>query len=227
MIDSLLVLGLRLYHKNAFVTGPLEDEDFVQYLQTLSVISATDPSPTVRYHAHLLTSAVLHAHPVDRTRLAYITDTLFECPFPSLQASSVAWLKDEIMTARSRNSNDIFSDSTAIAVIMPFLIPDLSQLASADVADMWEEVQRSFVLYMATVNFLYFLAGEGHRHVVPDGMMDVVEKIYLGPLRNIKGRLLGELDDGGTLVEVVDETTAGDARAELDLLGYRMDMLAK
>lgn len=227
VVDSLLVLGLRLYHKNAFVAGPLEDEDFVQYLQTLSVISATDPSPTLRYHAHLLTSAVLHAHPVDRTRLGYITDTLYECPFETLQASSVGWLKEEIMTAKSRNSDNIFSDTTAVAVIMPFLFPDLSGLAGAEAEEAWEEVQRGLVLYMATINFLYFLTGEDHRHVVPDGMMEVVERIYLGPLRSVNDRLLKALSPGGELVEVVGETAAGDAKAELDLLGSRMDMLAK
>jgi len=212
VIDAILALGIWLEHNNEFVSGPLEDEDFLQHLQTLSVLSANNPSPTLRYAAHALTFAILHAHPVDRLRLTFISDTLENCPFESLKASAVSWLKEEIITAQERKSENLFASTVALAAAQPYLFPDASALNDATEEELLQELEQVFPFHMAVANFLYFIGGDQYSHVVPTGMMAVVEEIYLGPLRTALQKSMevkGE-DDG--------------MKVELQLLGERIAM---
>lgn len=225
IIDALLFLGIWLEHNNQFVSGPLSDEDFLEHLQSLSLISSNSPSPIIRYHAHLLTSSILHAHPVDRIRLSFITDTLENCPYDNLKASAVSWLKEEIITAHQRNSSNSFSGTVALASTQPYLFPDLQGLADASIAEIWEEMQRAFLYHMAVVNFLYFLNGAPFEHVVPTGMRSVVEEIYLGPLRKIHQKLIEALADGEELAKDMEKLEVEKAKGELDLLGERLDAI--
>ncbi|KAL9096843.1 MAG: hypothetical protein Q9165_000807 [Trypethelium subeluteriae] len=100
LLDTLLALALLALENNE-IGEPVDDEDFHQYLQKTSLISANCPSPNVRYHAHYLTSTVLRSHPSDKVRLAFIRDTLEHCPFENLKASAVSWLKGELLEANS------------------------------------------------------------------------------------------------------------------------------
>jgi hypothetical protein len=213
VIDALLAVGLWLENSNKFVSGPLEDEDFLQHLQSLSLLSANNPSPSLRYAAHVLVSSILHAHPVDRLRLTFISDTLEDCPFESLKASAVTWLKEEIITASERKSENIFSSTAALAAVQPYLFPDLSELAGASDGELIQALAESYPFNMAVSNFLYFIGGKGYEHVVPSGMTSVVEEIYLGPLRNAQARALASLGPGKA-VDVVDGMVS-----ELQLLG--------
>jgi hypothetical protein len=226
IIDAILFLGLWLEHNNAFVSGPLSDEDYLQHLQNLSLISANCPSPSLRYHAHLLTSSILHAHPVDRTRLTFISDTLEHCPYENLKVSAVSWLKEELIAAKQRKSENIFSSTVALAAAQPYLFPDLGPLAAADANEQWEEMQQSFPFHMAVVNFLYFLgAASEYANVVPTGMRSVVEEIYLGPLRKVQIILVRELGEDGTLIKKIGALEDGVGRVEVELLGQRLDMV--
>ena len=195
IIDSILAIGLWLEHTNAFVSGPLEDEDFLQLLQSLSLLSANTPSPTLRYAAHVLTSSLLHAHPVDRLRLTFITDTLEHCPYEALKGSAVSWLKDEIITANERKSDNVFASTVAIAAARPYLFPDTSALAEASDEELVQELEQSFSFHMAVLNFLYFVSGEQYKGVVPQEMMSIVEEIYLGPLRAAQEKSLNAFGD--------------------------------
>lgn len=216
VIDALVFLGLWLENTDAFVSGPLSDEEYLQHLQNLSLLSANCPSPSLRYQAHILTSAILHAHPVDRIRLAFITDTLENCPFSNLKVSAVSWLKDEVITAHQRQATNLFSTSVAISATQPYLFNDLTSLAEAPMAEQREELSREYGFHMAVVNFLVFISGEIHKTIVPDGMWSVVEEIYTGPLRKIQENILREdVTDGAALV----------GRGEMEILGQRLDML--
>ncbi|OBT53227.1 hypothetical protein VE04_05836 [Pseudogymnoascus sp. 24MN13] len=108
MLDAILSIGLWLEHTDHFVAGPLEPTDYLQLLQSLSLVSANCPEPTLRHAAHILTSNILHAHPTDRLRLNFISDTLEHCPFEPLRASAVGWLKEELVRAHTRKSDDLF-----------------------------------------------------------------------------------------------------------------------
>ncbi len=224
IIDSILAIGFWLEKSNKFVSGPLEDEDFLQFLQTLSLISANSTSPSLRYGAHVLLSYILHAHPVDRTRLTFIIDTLENCPYETLKASAVGWLKEELITAHERKSENLFSSTVALAAAQPYLFPDMSTLTQATDSEAWEELKQTFVFHMSVLNFLYFLSGEGYNHVVPSGMRIVAEEIYLGPLRVAQRRVKASLEPGGEVHKGMEEVDAGVALAEVELLGQRLEM---
>ncbi|KAL8955339.1 MAG: hypothetical protein Q9193_006770, partial [Seirophora villosa] len=99
LIDSLLFLGSHTFETSSLPKQPPNDDTFTNTLQRLSLLSANTPSAPLRYHAHILTSRLLHAHPDRNLRLAFIKDTLQHCPYENLKASAVGWLKDEIRAA--------------------------------------------------------------------------------------------------------------------------------
>lgn len=217
VIDSILAIGLWLEHNNQFVSGPLEDDDFLQHLQSLSLLSANNPSPTLRYAAHVLTSSILHAHPVDRLRLIFITDTLEHCPYETLKASAVSWLKDEIITAHERKAENVFASTVALAAAQPYLFPDLTPMANATEDELLEDLAQTFPFHMAVVNFLFFVGGKQCAHVVPSAMMAVVDEIYLSPLKAAHEKALAKLGSG------VEKDQEG-MKVELQLLGQRIAM---
>lgn len=224
MIDAILAIGLWLENTNKFVNGPLEDEDFLQHLQSLSLLSANTPSPSLRYAAHVLTSSILHAHPVDRVRLTFITDTLEHCPYEALKASAVSWLKEEIITAHERKSENVFASTAALAAAQPYLFPSTAGISEANDEELVQELTQSFPFHMAVVNFLYFIGGNQYSHVVPSGMMAVVEEIYLGPLRNAAEKAATVLGSGSLDTALGHP---GDVKVELQLLGERIAMASK
>jgi hypothetical protein len=220
VIDAILAIGLWLEHTNKFVSGPLEDEDFLGHLQSLSLLSANTPSPTLRYAAHVLTSSILHAHPTDRLRLTFISDTLEHCPYEALKASAVSWLKEELVTAQDRMSNNIFSSTVALGAAQPYLFPDTSALNDASDEELTQEMTQAFPFHMAVVNFLYLISGKQYSHVVPSGMTAVVEEIYLGPLRSAQEKSLALLTGGKGKAFSGDE----DSQVEFELLGERISL---
>ncbi|KAG4414551.1 hypothetical protein IFR04_012299 [Cadophora malorum] len=222
VIDAVLALGLWLENDNNFVAGPLEDEDFLQHLQSVSLLSANTPSPTLRYAAHVLTSSILHAHPMDRLRLTFISDTLEHCPYESLKGSAVSWLKEELITAHTRGSENAFASTVALAAAQPYLFPDTSPLADASDDELLQEMEQSFPFHMAVVNFLYFIGGKTYSHLVPAGMLGVVEEIYLGPLRLAQEKSLKILNPSPESLAHV-----GGSKMDLQLLGDRIAMCSR
>lgn len=220
VIDAILAIGLWLEHHNNFVSGPLEDDDFLQHLQSLSLLSANTPSPTLRYAAHVLTSTILHAHPVDRLRLTFISDTLEHCPYENLKASAVSWLKEEIMTAHERKSENLFGSTVALSAAQPYLFPDTSELGSATPEELIHILGQSFSFHMAVVNFVFFISGENYAHIVPSGMLSVVEEIYLGPLRAAQVKALTAFEAG----EPESTINAALSGLDLQLLGERLSL---
>lgn len=222
VIDALLAIGLWLEEKDKFVSGPLEDEEFLQLLQTLSLLSANCPDEKLRYCAHVLTGNILHAHPHDRVRLTFLSDTLEHCPYESLRASAVGWLKEELITAHRRSSSpapaashasgssshghshspprNAFASAAAISALQPYLFPYESALVVESDNELWEEFQRTYLFHMAALGFLIFLAQwEGSEKVVPEGTFSVVAEVYLGPLREATERLSKMLSGEGPL----------------------------
>ncbi|KAK8209405.1 YAP-binding/ALF4/Glomulin [Phyllosticta capitalensis] len=183
LVDSILALGILAIEKNN-VGEPKEDEDFVRYLQTTSLISANNPSPTLRYHAHYLTSTVLRSQPSDLVRLSFIRDTLEHCPYENLKAVAVGWLKGETVEANlsalqpasqssghshSRNVStssamsevvtpSIFATPVALATTAPFLFPDLTHdLTGPSLSESWTKFRLDLSFYLATLNFYILL----------------------------------------------------------------------
>jgi hypothetical protein len=142
LIDTILFLSLIALENND-VGEPKSDDDFNQYLQNTSLLSANTPSPSLRYHAHFLTSTVLRSHPHDLVRLSFIKDTLEHCPYENLKASAVGWTKGETIEANPPNpapqdvdeETSIFATPIALQTLSPFLFPNLN----SPVNQRWEK----------------------------------------------------------------------------------------
>ncbi|KAL8822417.1 MAG: hypothetical protein Q9191_006844, partial [Dirinaria sp. TL-2023a] len=178
LIDAVLFLG-RYILSTSTIGNPSDDEVFTSTLQILSLLSANTPLPTLRYHAHMLCAEILHSHPSDQVRLAYIKDTLENCPYENLKASAVGWLKTEFLAATNTNINpnptteteksdttngeSLFSTSAALQTLAPHLfIPASFPLPSSNNHEDQEEQQMVFFsnnhpFWMSVLNLVIFL----------------------------------------------------------------------
>lgn len=222
IIDAIATIGLWLEHNNHFVSGPLEDDDFLQHLQSLSLLSANSPSPSLRYACHVLTSSILHAHPDDRVRLAFISDTLEHCPYETLKESAIGWLKDELMTAQARKSNNVFSSSAAITAVQPYIFPEIPSVEDGN-EELIQQLMQVYPLHMGILNFLYFLSGSIYSHLVPQGLIQTTKELYLLPLKEVLDKCLKDLGDGPALGLNASEKEGDDVgQAEARLLGEQL-----
>ncbi|CAD6590015.1 MAG: hypothetical protein ASARMPRED_004520 [Alectoria sarmentosa] len=167
LIDAVLFLGFLII--NAQLTISADDDSdhvFNNVLQRLSLLSANMPSPVLRYHAHLLTSTILHLNPSENSRLAFIKDTLEHCPFENLKASAIGWLKDEILAAEQAEQgkkepdaeDPIFATSAALTTLAPFIFPDPDKLMEGQMTpDSFATFQANQPFYLAVLNLLYLL----------------------------------------------------------------------
>ncbi|KAI9716347.1 MAG: hypothetical protein M1812_005412 [Candelaria pacifica] len=179
LIDTILALGLYTLHNTA-IGSPEDDDQFTQYLQTLSILSANAPSPTLRYHAHVLTSQILHSHPSDLIRLSFIRDTLEHCPYEPLKESAISWLKTEILASNPSppqptspqslaansidneteidNERSIFATPIALDTLAPFLFPSLTpSLLQQPLTSAYQTFKLNLGFYLAVTNLSYLL----------------------------------------------------------------------
>ncbi|PSN65832.1 DUF1760-domain-containing protein [Corynespora cassiicola Philippines] len=227
LLDATLCLGLIALDKNA-VGEPTDDESFAKYLQTTSLISANSPSPSLRYHAHYLTSTILRSHPSDLVRLTFIRDTLEHCPYENLKASAVTWFKGETLEAISHppssdETTNIFATPVALSTTAPFLFPDLTHsFASAvEISDSWMQFRADLGFHLAALNFYYLLlsAKQLHEHIDIKGLNanGRIQNTYLAPLKEITQRFKGSLEGEGELAKTVGDTHEGLNHAKMDL----------
>lgn len=213
-IDAILFLGFFIQSKTPHLIPPLDDEEFNIAMQRLSLLSANTPSPILRYHAHVLASSLLHSHPSDIVRLAFIRDTLLYCPYENLKASAVGWLKQEFLTAESNAkaappSDPLFASPSTIAELSPMLFGDPRFLNSSSPSDLDPAAflaNRSF--HLAALNLYYLIVSSPS--LFRTLAIDVVSRTYglaenfLQPLREMaEGEAVGETEGGGMGVEGV------------------------
>jgi hypothetical protein len=224
LLDTILALGLIALENNN-VGEPQDDESFAQYLQTVSIISANTPSPSLRGHAHYLTTTILRSHPHDLVRLTFIRDTLEHCPYENLKASAVSWLKGETLEANSPHADtegdssddaptSIFATPVALQTVAPYLWPDLSTHYASltlEVTDSWMQFRQELGFYVAALNFYYLLLQARHLHE-PLAVKSLDVASYIGPLTDVAALFQKELVlEGGELGAVVE---AGEAREQ-------------
>jgi hypothetical protein len=226
LLDTILALGLIALEQNN-VGEPKDDESFAQYLQTISLISANTPSPSLRGHAHYLTTTVLRSHPHDLVRLTFIRDTLEHCPYENLKASAVSWLKGETLEANSPQAQtqnedgetNIFATPVALSTVAPYLWPDLTSHYSSldpDIADAWMQFRQELGFYVAALNFYYLLLQAKHLHDTL-GIKKLQLKQYIEPLKKVTARFQEELDAGGVKLDLEGEGL-DQAKADVSLL---------
>ena len=155
LIDAILALHSCLAMQNED-TNPDSETTFKETLQRLSLLSANTPNASLRYHAHVITKSVLYSHPLESVRIAYIEDTLQNCPYENLKASAVGWLKDEIITAgRIETGKSIFTTPARLTTLAPYLFPDPHSLAH-DNGDFTPFLaHQSF--FLAVLNLIYLV----------------------------------------------------------------------
>ncbi|TEY40663.1 hypothetical protein BOTCAL_0429g00080 [Botryotinia calthae] len=219
IVDAVVAIGLWLEHSNKFVSGEFKDNDYMAHLRALSLWSATNPSPGLRYCTHKLTSAILHAHPVDAMRLTFISKTLKgssdEIGAIALKVSAVTWLKEELITAHERKAQTLFSTNSALLETQSQIFPNLSSLVDKPDEEMSDELIESFSVHMAALNFLFFIVGEQYTNIIPSGMTKRVESEYLTPLKIAQESALKSL------------ASTNDTRSphmEFELLGEQISM---
>ncbi|KAL9599007.1 MAG: hypothetical protein Q9219_004122 [cf. Caloplaca sp. 3 TL-2023] len=163
IIDSLLFLGSYIFETSGLGQLPEDEMVFTDTLQRLSLMSANTPSGPLRYHAHILTSSLLHAHPTERLRLSIIQDTLEHCSYENLKASAVGWLKDEILAANAPLHGDpppgttpdheqtsIFASSVCIESLSSHLFLNPSHMSN-------EEFRAHQPFFLAVLNLYYLI----------------------------------------------------------------------
>lgn len=227
LLDTVLALGLISVEHNK-VGEPSDDEAFARYLQVLSLISANTPSPSLRGHAHYLTTTILRSHPHDLVRLTFIRDTLEHCPYENLKASAVSWLKGETLEANSPQAQsqtddsgetNIFATPVAISTVAPFLWPDLTghyPSLDSDVAETWMQFRQELSFYVAALNFYYLLLQAKHLHENL-GIKQLRLTQYIEPLKKVAARSQDELKAGGEKLNLEGEGLE-QAKADVGLL---------
>jgi hypothetical protein len=226
LLDAILAHALIALEKNN-VGEPKDDEHFAQYLQTMSLISANTPSPSLRGHAHYLTTTVLRSHPHDLVRLTFIRDTLEHCPYENLKASAVSWLKGETLEANSPQAQDqnddgetnIFATPVALSTVSPFLWPDMSSHYSSidtDVAEAWMQFRQELGFYVAALNFYYMLLQAEFLHDTL-GIKQLQLSHYIDPLKKVAAQFQKELASGGEKLDLEGEGLE-QAKADVGLL---------
>ena len=170
LIDAVLFLGFLVIDSGQGISTN-DDTAYNNILQRLSLLSANMPSPVLRYHAHVLTSSTLHAHPSNYFRLAFIRDTLEHCPYENLKASAVGWLKDEILAADKHTQQkkdtivetSMFSTPAALITLGPYLCPDPDKLMQdQSISDSYATFLAYQAFYLAVLNLVYLLLSSPH-----------------------------------------------------------------
>ena len=188
LIDAVLFLGRYILSSTSTIGTPSDDEQFTSTLQLLALISANTPLPSLRYHAHTLCAKILHSHPSEHVRLAYIKDTLENCPYENLKASAVGWLKTELLsavdqnnpspssTASSEEKVSLFGTPAALQTLAAHLFspPSLPSDSEKNAEDQLIFFSNNHPFWMSVLNLVYFLSSSsstqswGMQQFIPD-----------------------------------------------------------
>ena len=205
LIDAVLFLGLLGIGSWKGISTD-DDTAYNNILQRLSLLSANMPSPALRYHAHVLTSLILHAHPSDHFRLAFIRDTLEHCPYENLKASAIGWLKDEILAANKNTQEkdedtaetSIFSTPAALITLGPFFCPDPESLMQdQSISDSYATFQAYQAFYLAVLNLIYLLLSSPHLL----SKLEIADVVQFWGLSHLLSSLLGAANDFRNYIE--------------------------
>ncbi|KAF1814960.1 DUF1760-domain-containing protein [Eremomyces bilateralis CBS 781.70] len=232
LLDTILALAI-IAIGTGNVGEPTSDDEFLNYLQATSLISANSPIPQLRGVAHFVTSTILRCHPHDLLRLTFIQDTLQHCPYENLKETAVGWLKGETIEANlglgilnikpgptdteDDNTTSIFATPVALSSVAPFLWPKTDPAVDrTQPKEAWLRFRINLGFYLAALNFWYLIvtAQPLHEPLGIRGLHATVQNGYLEPLAALVASFKKGLDTGELL-----EMDAEQAKAEIcDLL---------
>lgn len=234
LIDTVLFLGFLIINSQPKISADKDSDHVVtNILQRLSLLSANMPSPVLRYHAHLLTSSILHLNPSETSRLAFIRDTLEHCPFENLKASAIGWLKDEILAAEKaeqskKDSNDedsIFTTAAALNTLAPFIFLSPEKLIEGQsIPDSYATFQAHQPFYLAVLNLLYLLltsATLSSRLQMTEVAKQNDLPRFLDTLMQVSKIFQSHISDGA--LEYGDEQERNDGYSLMELMGMTVE----
>ncbi|KAH7313415.1 YAP-binding/ALF4/Glomulin [Stachybotrys elegans] len=184
---------------------------YMSYLHILTLISVFHPNVRTRNATTVLAGTILHTIPKEEDRLAILEDLLENCIFSSLQACAVSWLREEIIAARKAGTKGRFGSPECFDTLQYALFPDLSHLANADTATLWDFWTGASAFHLQVANFALFLfRGEDYKALAPTGMAVAIEHRYVDPLLHVSKALQEavekkEVEAGGMEGEVVTQ----------------------
>jgi hypothetical protein len=200
-----------------------KDEPFNTYLQCLTLIAATHPSPNLRNAAHDFAGAVLAGHRSAQVRLAFLRDTLQYCPYESIKASAVGWVKEELTKAVSAsvdsedNAQNVFRQSETLRDLTPLLFPSL-HASTGDQATV-QELLMNVPFHLAGLNLLYLLCESeplrSRLDVLRTFIELEIEERFLSPLQNLMKQATEVIPEDQAIEMMLLEDSVGKARAAL------------
>jgi len=235
VVDAALALSLQAVVSKDIGSSATDDE-LTSYLQRTSLLSANTSLPHLRYVAHYITSAVLHAHPSEITRLQFIHDTLEHCPYENLKASAVEWFKDELLTANeivqqsSHDHQGVFTSSKGLRKIAPFLFPALQfHTSDAEIMETYMDFTMNLSFYLAALNLYYFLLASSNLftalHLDDFHRDHNMADEYLLPLTRLVSQFPGSLD-ADVLSDGLEEDQIMATRLDLALVDDALQRIA-
>lgn len=223
VVDAVLFLGFFTLSQNPDINPPDDVDAFTAVLQHLSILSAECPSPSLRYHAHVLTSSILDSHPLDTVRLAFIHDTLEHCPYENLKGSAIGWLKDDILAAESKfklspSFKSVFLLPSTISKLAPVLFPNPPKLFAAGTEQ--EQFFANLSFFLAALNLYYLLLSSASLYMV-------LEIDSLTQQHDLRGTFLLPLQDMGRKIDrrMAKQSDGGDIMAKEGSRMTEMELL--
>jgi hypothetical protein len=166
------------------------------------MLSATFPSPSIRYVAKQLLQTVLQLHPEEFFTLTFIKSTIEDCPLENLKTVCVSILKDFIIAALASDRDSVFSKPELLKIIRPFVFPDMRDMdKTALIRDEGGQVET----LRQRLNLLHFLTNDNTAKTklgVDGEFSEIVAKEFLAPVKGLIDEGTGmEMEMLGFLVE--------------------------
>lgn len=221
--EALLVMGLWLDNAKRVLSDDTVASDFMEYHHLLTLISVFHPSLPTRNAATTLAGLVLHADPDDQGRLKILEDLLENCIFSALQASSVTWLREELIIAQKTKADNVFTSAHALETLQYLLFADMAHLKDKDAAALWQFWAQNHPYHLQVANFALFLfKGSDYKHLIPEGMGAAVEQRYVEPMLEAANVLKMALEKD----EVDAQGTGREVIMQLDVLNLTLKDLS-
>lgn len=220
-VEALVVMAIWLDGQKRITTEATKAEaNFMTYHHLMTLVSVFHPNLRVRNAATVIAGLVLHADPDEEDRLTILEDLLENCMFSSLQACAVTWLREEIITARKRNSKGRFSSPDCLESLQYTLFPSLTYLKEADKDTLLEFWAQSSPLLLQAANFALFLyGGSEYKDLAPAGMAAAIEHRYVEPLLHAAKTLSAEVEEKGIEAQDADPEVLMQLGILTDTLG--------
>jgi len=195
LLDSLLALVVISTQK------PIEqaenDRQYEDFVLTLTACCCRQTYNCIRR----IPATIFHGHPSPLARFKLIQNTLAKSELLYAKESAIGWLKDEILTEKTRETadavaadsvaeNDVFTDPHYFSVLLPLLFnpSDISLDTSSNIVSSWLKFTQSLFPSIHAALCLYYILISSEslrkRLKLEDSYTDLRSK-FLTPLKSL------------------------------------------